>query len=222
MSAPLATPSDIRISKMLDLSTHRALGVKLKVEGVPPGLKETAAVLNIQLEDESRSYRDHYVTLDFSGERTIIIPEPNTERMLQEFRPTQSNYYLKSAMRGFNYRKIVAVNIRWMRAPTGAVKCSLLNVEALAESNILVKKPIISLNAATVSLPVTLNTGDYVELFGSGPARVFDRNGALLSEVNVPVAPILKTGDNVLSIETAENGASIKLTILISGAPIAP
>ena len=125
-------------------------------------------------------------TLIFIGERTVIIPEPNTERMLPEFRPAYANYAFKTAMYGFNYQDIVAVNFRWMRQPVRPVKCTIILVEALAETESVLKNPEISIGATKIVLPVTLTTGDYLEFWGEGPARVFDRNGVQLSTVKIP------------------------------------
>lgn len=92
--------------KTLDLTIHRALAFRLKLDGPPPKPGESYAVLNVQLEDGGRKYRDHFIDLNFTGEQTIIIPEPNTERMLPEFRPSPENYPLKSAMYTFDYKNI--------------------------------------------------------------------------------------------------------------------
>ena len=84
-AAPVTEGETIQSGRPLDLSTHRALAVRLNVDGPLPKPGTPGAVLNVQLESSGRNYRDHYIDLDFLGERTIVIPEPNTERMLPEF-----------------------------------------------------------------------------------------------------------------------------------------
>jgi len=103
--------------KMLNLLTHRALAIKLRVDGPEPSAPGRCPVLNVQLESRGKTYRDHYIDLDFVGERTIVVREPTTERMMAEFWPAYVNYNFKAAMYGFDYEKIVALNLRWMRAP---------------------------------------------------------------------------------------------------------
>ena len=200
--------------KPLDLTIRRALAVRLKVEGAVP---VTGAVLNIQLEAGGKTYRDHYIDLDFNGERTVIIPESNAERMLPEFRPALSSYSFKAALYGFQYKNIVAVNFRWMRQPAAKpVKCTITLVEALAEKESVLSNPSIAIGAAAAVLPVTLRSGDYVEIMDQGPARVFDRNGVQLSTFTAPDMPVLRTGENRISI-SGTGVSAVKLTTLISG-----
>jgi hypothetical protein len=205
----------------LDLSTHRALAVRVKVDGPLPKPGTPGAVLNVQLESRGGNYRDHYIDLDFTGERTIVIPEPNTERMLPEFRPAHTNYAFKAAMYGFNYQDIVAVNLRWMRQPIRPVKCTIILVEALAETESVLKNPEISISGAKIVLPVTLKTGDYLECWGEGPARVFNRNGVQLSTVEVPTLPMLSAGDNRISL-SIDGTASARLTTILLGESLKP
>ena len=195
--------------------------MKLKVDGPLPKPGTPGAVLNVQLESGGRNYRDHYIDLDFLGERTIIIPEPNTERMLPEFRPAHANYAFKTAMYGFNYQDIVAVNFRWMRQPVaqpGEMSADMHDhlVEALAETESVLKNPEISVGAAKMVLPVTLKTGEYLECWGEGPARVFDRNGVQLSTVQISNQPVLSAGDNKISL-SIDGAASVKLTTISVG-----
>jgi hypothetical protein len=215
-AGPGAGGKTIQKGGPLDLSTHRALAVKLKVDGPLPKAGTPGAVLNVQLECGGRAYRDHYIDLDFLGEQTIIIPGPNTERMLPEFRPAHANYAFKTAMYGFNYQDIVAINFRWMRQPVQPVKCTIMLVEALAETESVLKNPEISMGAAKIFLPVTLKTGDYLECWGEGPARVFDRNGVQLSTVEMPDQLVLSTGDNKMFL-TIDGTAPAKLTAILLG-----
>jgi len=207
----------VRERRSLDLTAHRALAVKLRVDGPLPKSGESFAVLNIQLESGGKWYRDHYIDLDFTGERTIIIPGPTTERMLSEFRPTAENYSFIAAMYGFDYRNVVALNLRWMRQPASKdAKCRVGLVEALAEKESVLKNPSISIGTSKVSFPVTLNTGDYVEFWGEDKARVFNRNGVQLSTVEVKSPPILQKGNNKITLDYEGEGAA-KLTTIFLG-----
>jgi hypothetical protein len=83
-----------RISPPLDLLHHRALGIRLRVDGPAP-TNGPCAVLNVQLESGGKTYRDHYIDLDFRGEKTIVLPEPTTERCRSFVR--HANYEFKAA-----------------------------------------------------------------------------------------------------------------------------
>ncbi len=203
--------------KALDLTTHRALAVHVKVDHPSQKPGEPCAVLNIQLEAGGKIYRDHYIDLDFTGERTIIIAEPNTERMLPEFRPASGNYDFKAAMYTFNYKNIVALNFRWMRqSPAKPSECSISLVEALMEEDSVLKNPEISVGAAKFTLPVSLKNGDYAEYWGEGPVRVFDQNGVLLSTVkSLTTIPKLPSGESMIRL--SGGGGAAKLTTITLG-----
>jgi hypothetical protein len=214
---PGALANRIDFAKPLDLLHHRALAVRLGVDGPAP-TNGPCAVLNVQLESGGKTYRDHYIDLDFRGEKTIFLPEPTTERMLPEFRPAHSNYEFKAAMYGFEYRHIVALNLRWMRLPKDRlVKCSVTLVEALAESEVPLKNPELTVGAKTFSIPVELKTGDYAEFWADGPVRVFDRNGIPLSSFDPEGGPpALQAGENPIVLHAA-GAASARFTAITVG-----
>ncbi len=205
-------------AKPLDLLHHRALAVRLRVDGLPATPDQPCAVLNVQLESGGKTYRDHYIDLDFRGEKTVVLPEPTTERMLPEFRPAHANYAFKAAMYGFDYRHIIALNLRWMRlAKDQPVRCSVALVEALAEAEVPLKNTEVIVDGKSLRIPVELKTGDYAEFQADGPARVFDRNGVLRSSFG-PASdwPTLQTGANRLVLRAAGAGR-VKLTAITTG-----
>ena len=98
-----------------DLRARKTLAVTLLVAGQRKNLSPTYPVLNVQLEDQRGWFRDHYIDLDFVGERTIVLPETNVARLLPDF--GRSEYHVKKVVRYFDYSKVAAVNLRWMRQP---------------------------------------------------------------------------------------------------------
>jgi hypothetical protein len=205
----------------LDLLHHRALAVQLRVDGPAPAAGSPAAVLNVQLEAGGKTYRDHYIDLDFRGAKTVVLPEPTTERMLPEFRPAHANYAFKAAMYGFDYGHIVALHLRWMRLPAGEpVRCSVVKVEALAESETTLQHAELVWGDKTLVIPADLKTGDYAEFEGEGPLRVFDRQGVLLASFEAARdLPLWQAGENPVSIRAA-GPAGVKLTAITVGAPL--
>jgi hypothetical protein len=207
---------DLTPGKPLDLTKHRALAVRLDVEGLATGSGETP-VLNIQLEAGGRGYLDYYVDVDFSGPKTVILTEPGTNRTLAEFRPAYANYPFKAAMDGFNYGNVVALNLRWMRYPKGSgVRCRISLVEALEERNSALRDVEISAGSSSITIPTEMKTGDYAEYWGDETIRVFDRNGIQLSTSNVKPGPQLRTGENKLTVKAAGSG-NVVLTAITLG-----
>ena len=232
--APLAVPAPdakapmpgalvgrVELPKPANLLNHRALAVRLRVDAPAPPAGQPCAVLNVQLESTGQRYRDHYVDLDFTGERTIVVPEPNTRRMLPEFRPAHAAYPFKQAMYGYDYGRIVAVNLRWMRRPTDAPgACSVVRVEALAETAAVLAEPQLAVGEAGLKLPVELKAGDYAESWAAGPVRLFDRNGAALRSVQLEApAPRVPAGRYTLRL-TAARPAAANLTVITLGDPV--
>jgi len=205
----------------LDLVKHRALAVRLRVDGPLDAPGESVAVLNVQLEGVAETYRDHYIDLHFTGEKTVIIPEPTSERMLPEFRPAHTNYRFKAAGYHFNYRQIVALNFRWMRLPKQRpVRCEVSLVEALAESEATIENPEISADGIRLTMPVELKTGDYAEYWANGPLQVFDHNGMLLRTIeNVGQPPLVPAGETEFSLRSTTSG-QVKLTLITLGKPL--
>ncbi len=197
-----------------NLLANRALALTIKLEGVLPQKKDVA-ILNVQLESGG-FYRDHYIDLDFIGERTIIIPRSNSERMLPDLRPSYSAYDIKAALSGFNFKSIDAVNFRWMRQPRlNPLNCTVTAVEALAETDTVLRNPTIGSSV----IPVTLRTGDYLEYWGEQTAQVFDRNGVQLSTIKMPDMPRLKSGGNKVLVQS-DGPSAVKLTTILLGTEV--
>ena len=210
------------LTKPANLLKHRPIAVRIHVPAPLPAGKDGPAVLNVQLESTAHRFRDHYIDLDFTGTRTIVLPEPTTRRMLGEFRPAHAAYPFKQAMYGFDYRRILAVGFRWMRCPKGApaTPCTIERVESLAESPTVLANPRIAVGKAAVTLPVQLKTGDYLEWWPAGPIRVFDRNGKTLRTLKPPAAaPALPAGTAKLTLN-AKKPAAAKLTVITQGKPL--
>jgi len=205
--------------KPLDLQHHRALAVRLCVTNAPPD-GAPPPVLNFQLEAGGKVYRDYYMNLDFVGERTIILPEPASERMLPEFRPAPANYAFKAAMYGFNYRNIVALNLRWMRTGHTNIACTVKQVDALAELDAPLKRPTLEVAGGKFILPVDLGMEDYAEFRDGTDVRVFDKQGQLLQTIHPPdCVPQLPASTSRIKLD-ATGGGSAKLTLITLGEPL--
>lgn len=220
-SGQLAGPEVQAPLSAVNLLGHRALAVTLAIEGNSESPAADVPVLNVQLEGPAETYRDHYIDLDFSGTRTIVLPGPTPERMLPEFRPAHANYAFKAAGYHFNYGRIVALNLRWMRCARDArLRCKVLCVEALAESDTRIETPAITIGQDRLRLPIALSTGDYAEYIGGGPLRVFDRNGNELGRVALAqTPPTVPQGKALVRIE-AETAGPVKLTLISFGSPL--
>jgi len=130
-SGPEAIDGDAPPRTPQDLLAGKALTATIRISGQREYSSPPYPVLNIQLEDQRGWYRDHFIDLDFVGEKAIILPDTNVQRLLPEFgRPI---YKLKRALRYFDYSKVTAINLRWMRQPgKGGLPIFLKKISTIA------------------------------------------------------------------------------------------
>jgi hypothetical protein len=194
----------------LDLHRHRALSITLRVEGGRSSGEVPPPVLNVQLESANGMHRDYYVDLDFSGSKTVTIPESNVARMFPDMIPEA--YNLKSSLSTFDYRHVVALNFRCMRQPkNGRVKFTVDLVEALAEDDTILKGVEVAVGGTKLVVAHEVHSGDYLELRADRQLRLYDKNGVLLSTFAIPQSTLtLERGQNTITI-TAEGLGRVKL-----------
>jgi len=204
-----------------DLSTNRILAVTLKVDQTCAPTSATCPVLNVQLLSAGKRYRDHYINLDFTGERTILVRDSDAARMLKEFRPDRANYSFKLAMYTFDFKTITGLNFRWMRAAAKCpATCQIKKVEALSEMVRPVTNLKLSIGGASLTFPFRLSApGDYAEIDGR-KFRVYDGNGNLKAsgEAQQP-ALMLEHGENHVHIDPA-NVHSVRMESFVFGPPV--
>ncbi|MGQ9820885.1 MAG: hypothetical protein ACUVQK_03400 [Thermogutta sp.] len=200
-------------TKSVDFLQHRALAIRLRHEGP---ISEPPGVLNFQLDAGGARFRDYYVDLDFVGEKTVVLPQPTPERILTEFRPAHANYPFKAALYGFDFGHIRALNVRWMRRPAAESKCRLLAITALREFPEELRNPALTVGDKTIRLAVTLREGDYLEYWGGGMARVFDKNNRLQGEFSVADDLEIAPGENTITV-SADAWTPLLLTPILMG-----
>jgi len=105
----------------------------------------------------------------------------------------------------------------------GAAEVILGPVVALPVQPAELKNPSISVNGAALALPVTLKSGQFLELEPGGECLHYDERGDLLARVRPATAvPALRTGDNALAF-TCEKppgvSARAEVTVNAFGAP---
>jgi hypothetical protein len=207
-----------------DLTTHRALAVRLEVDGPEPREGELCPVLNVQFESSNLRFRDHHIDLDFRGSKTVVLPGPTPDRTLPELWPARETYFYRHAMIAFDHSRVVALNFRWMRTcKTGSLGVRVHVVEALRESEASLRNPEITIGGATMRLPVELRRDDYAEFSGTGEVRVFDANGKQRSNPVKPAGaiPVLHPGVNRVELR-ADELCPVKLTVITTGQPPRP
>lgn len=162
----------------LDLSGHQALGLWVHGDG-------SGAVLNLQQtspEHLSGGIADHYVVLDFSGWRYVELIEPEGERYADYAWPYGNGYaiYRESIL-----PQCVETLSLWLNnvPPNRTAVCHLSPIRALPAIPTTFKRPAITIAGRTITFPVEIATGQYLEYRGPGDCRLYGQRGEELASI---------------------------------------
>jgi len=195
-----------------DLREHRALGVWVEGDG-------SGAYLHFVVEDASRwSVRDYYVRLDFKGRRYVEMREA-AKGEVYDFGFPFSNYW---AIRNIDFKTISRVYIFLTGVlPGKSVESRFGSLEGLREDLRPIENVKLTINGASVSFPVKLQTGWYFEYVGTGNARVLNENGFQQQSAKPegPTTPIVRKGVNEIRFQ-CEGCGPVKVTIATHGEPL--
>lgn len=212
------TPSWAKIgtifSPVKDLSNHRALGVWVYGDG-------QGEVINFQLKNPSHmvgGIADHYIVVDFEGWRYLELIEPEGDRIDDYTWPYGQNIYAL-------YRELVnpayieSFSVWVNNLPAGkAISCYLSPIKALPLVATKLKNPSITIGGKTVTFPVELQTGQYIEYYSTPNCKLYGPDGNLIADI-IPQGdvPILETGTNEVRFfcEPPEGGVSARAKVTV-------
>jgi hypothetical protein len=215
--AGLAFPAPYR-----NLSGAGALGVWVKGDG-------KGALLNLQLatpREYMHALSDHYVTLHFTGWRYVelLLRERDVEQMTTYQWPYGGHYDLYR--NPLDVAHVSEVNLYLNDLPAGdSTEVIVGPILALAVQPATWKNPTLTLNGQTLALPVTMKSGDFVEVEPGGDSAHYNERGDLLGRVRPATTsgwPLLKAGENSLGFDCeppAALSARAEVTLLATGLP---
>jgi hypothetical protein len=200
-----------------NLSGAGAFGVWIKGDG-------KGALLNLQFgtpREYMHALSDHYVTLDFTGWRYVelLVRERDVEQMSRYTWPYDGT--LELHRNTLDMAHISQVSLYLNNLPPGDTTDVILSpVMALPVQPAELKNPAITLNDQTLTLPITMKSGDYLELESSGVCAHYRDNGSLLARVR-PAAtmawPILRSGSNVVTFDCEKpQGVSARAEVTLN------
>jgi hypothetical protein len=208
-------------SPLLDISGgYDTIGVWVNGDG-------KGEILNFQYAQPE--YDDHYVTIDFTGWKyfELFLRERDADNYYNYVWP-----YGYPGCYGLHYfvvpRDDISIfNIYYNNIPPGqTVSCQIRPVKALLTESISITNPLISINGTTITFPVTLQSGEYLEFNSMTDCKHYDGHGTLLGYVTPSgTVPTLNAGNNTVIFNGS--GASgyntrANVTMFIDGPQIYP
>jgi len=199
--------------------TNRGLGVWIYGDN-------QGQILNFQLK-APLSYSvcavsEHYVPIDFNGWKYFELIETEDDRALDYRWPyacpevpiaTKGEAYLIYAFSlyfwSIDYGHIESLNLWYNNLPVGKkIKCYIAPIKALPLKNVKIKNPTIAIGDMSITFPVELETGSYIEFRSLTDCTVYDAQGEVIKQLKpLGEVPILQAGKNDLAFasDTAES-----------------
>ncbi|NUQ64147.1 MAG: LamG domain-containing protein [Pirellulales bacterium] len=206
------------------MAPGNAVGLWVKGDG-------SGALLNIQIRSP-REYHgcisDHYIDLDFVGWRyvEILLRERDAERLSDYVWPYRAGGGSHAVYRNaVDQAHISEVNLLVNEIPArGKVDILVSPIRSLAARPAELVNPSLEVGGTKVIFPVTLQSGQYIELETMDDCVLYDERGELVSRFRprVEALPLLAEGANTLRFAcTPPEGLSARaeVTVVSLGQP---
>jgi hypothetical protein len=201
-----------------NLRAHQALGVWVFGDG-------KGEVLNVQQTSPSHlshAIADHYITVDFHGWRYFELVEPEGERYAAFSWPYGGIYSIyRESIQPSN----VATLSLWYNdlPPQQSVTCYLSPIRALPVMPTKLRNPSITIGGQTITFPVDIETGQFVEFHGLQDCKLYGLKGEHIRDVE-PQGDIPALASGVNEIEfTCESEAGVNprafVSVIMEGEP---
>ncbi len=195
-----------------NLKGKRGFGIWVKGDG-------SGALLNVQLQtprEYSGTASDHYIDLDFTGWRYVelLLRERDTARLYDYVWPSVADQF----HRDVDIAHICQINLLLNAIPAkGRVDIVVGPLLALPVLKGELTDLTLTVNGKRLLIPVTMTSGDYVELEGPDGAARFAENGTLIQRFTPQYpdgVPVMKTGGNTLAFSaTCDKGSSARAMV---------
>ncbi len=201
-----------------------AMGLWVKGDG-------SGAVLNVQVRSP-REYHgcisDHYIDLDFTGWRYVelLLRERDSERLTDYVWPYSGAGGSHAVYRNAVDRAHISeVNILLNEIPAGGEVDILLSpIRSLPSRRAELANPALEVGGKRVIFPVTLQSGQYLELESLDDCALYDERGELIARFRpqADALPTLAEGVNALRFDCAPPeglSARAEVTVIALGQP---
>ena len=201
----------------LDIAEQRALGVWVHGDG-------QGELLNIQVRSPHHTVYggigDHYIDVDFEGPRYFELIEMEGARIEEHKWPYGGMYAI--FRENVHYGQIASLSLWYNRLPTDKdTVCLLSPIKALPLVKAKLANPKVTIDGRTVTFPVEIESGCYLEFNAMSDCKLYASDGALLSDVTPEgEVPMLGPGGNDVQFDSgAADGTSARayVTLIVRG-----
>ena len=212
---------DRKFDPPLNLKKHQALS--LPIEG--DGLGEILAVrLESPFHAVHGSVADRYFNIDFTGSRLLTGVETESTRWSDYVWNDGKHYYCLYHI-NIDFGQVDSLSIWYNNLPPNKqVTCRLGPVKALPMIPSTVVNPTLTLNGQTISFPVEIPSGGFLEFNDLDDCTLYDSDGKILAQVTpTGTQPVLQKGDNKLSFScdpTSGAAPRAKVTVISYDDPL--
>lgn len=190
----------------LDLTNHQALGVWVKGDG-------KGELLNVRLQTPPHisfgARGDHLIPIDFTGWKYFeLIGDDGAEAYRYDWDSHEGKSYYPYFRERLHFNHINGLQFNFNLLPEGeVVRCLIAPVKALSLVTNTIKNPAITVGDNTITFPVTMESGMYLELDEKGRYVVYNVNGEEVAKGKLKGAiPTMRAEANevVFSFEETE------------------
>lgn len=201
----------------LNLGNKTALGVWIKGDG-------NGELLDIKLcsggSGMTLLQSSQYIKVDFTGWEYFTLIEPESTRITDYKWPVLSKYYVYDNHGGVvNYADVKEIQIWVNNLPANKkVSCLIGPIKAIPTVPLKVENPSVAINGQTITFPVTMDPGMFLELASDKTCKLYSPNGKVIQDVVLGNdVPVLRNGANALSFSaTAADNANIRMQVTVS------
>jgi hypothetical protein len=167
--------------------------------------------------------RDHYVPVQGSGWKYVILDPPEDDRFFEYQWPYSFTDVMYTCWNV--YQSVKQLHLYYNGLPPGSkAACWIGRIEALEEHLLPLASPALEAGRQKIVFPVALKPDEYLEVDFTGRCRHFDPNGAVLADVKPQGSLRLEPGDNRVRYSCATGPATsprAEITLSLRGEPLA-
>ncbi len=208
-------------SPCLNLKSHQAIGVRIEGD-------ESGQILAIRLESPRHisfgAIADRYITIDFTGPRVFTLVETESTRW-SDYTWNDGKWLYNVYRETVDFGAIESISIWYNNlAQDKQSKCIIGPVKAMPMIACTLKNPVVTVNGKSVTLPVEMQSGNYLEFNSADDCVLYGSKGEELAKITHEGAiPSLLSGDNQIRFScdrTDGPSPRLKLTVISYGRPL--